>query len=88
MAALLLTPRADNWASCIEPDKAFTIRDGNGQGRILYHWDATNGEWGEADPATTESQPRCRICRALVRPGLVYCSGLSECWRIGEGVPR
>lgn len=26
----------------------------------------------------------CKVCAKPVREGLLYCSGLSECWRKGE----
>lgn len=56
MRAVLLTDRGRDWETCIEPDGALTIRDGGGQGRILYHWDGTAGTWCLADPVTTNSR--------------------------------
>ena len=29
----------------------------------------------------------CRACHQPVREGLLYCAGLSGCWREGENVP-
>lgn len=31
---------------------------------------------------------RCTVCDKPVREGLLYCSGLSQCWRTANNVPR
>lgn len=30
--------------------------------------------------------PRCRTCWKEVREGLLYCAGLSDCWKKGVGL--
>lgn len=41
---------------------------------------------GEAPGFVYYQQPACEVCGAPVRPGLQYCSGLSACWKKGEGI--
>ena len=36
--------------------------------------------------STFNDSPTCETCGRLVREGLRFCSGLSECWRRGVGL--